>query len=69
MSKRLSGKGTVFHYLVDGDAISITYQGARVRFGQQSGRSTLSVVWGWLSGTTGGGESSYVELAECDNHS
>ena len=26
------------------------------------GRTTLSFVWGWLSGATGGGESSYVEL-------
>lgn len=94
----LSGTGTVFYYLVDGDAISSTYQGARIRIGQQvgrvtgpdtiellyqcvttegellagwsrgtvgvdqAGRSTLSFVWGWLSGATGGGESSYVEL-------
>lgn len=28
-----------------------------------SGRTTLHFVWGWLSGATGGGESSYVE---CD---
>lgn len=27
-----------------------------------TGRTTLSFVWGWLSGATGGGESSYVEL-------
>ncbi|MFJ7281256.1 hypothetical protein [Pseudomonas sp. NPDC099000] len=27
------------------------------------GRTTLTFVWGWLSGATGGGESSYVELA------
>ena len=27
------------------------------------GRTTLSFVWGWLSGATGGGESSYVEIA------
>lgn len=26
------------------------------------GRTTLSFVWGWLSGSSGGGESSYVEL-------
>ena len=100
----LSGTGTVFHYLVDGDAISSTYQGGRIRIGQQvgrvtgpdtiellyqcvttegellagwsrgiigvdaAGRTTLSFVWGWLSGATGGGESSYVEFAECDNH-
>lgn len=28
----------------------------------QSGRTTLSFVWGWLSGATGGGESNYIEL-------
>ena len=96
----LSGTGTVFHYCVEGDAISGTYQGGRIRIGQQvgrvtgpntiellyqclntegellagwsrgtvgvddAGRSTLSFVWGWLSGAAGGGESSYVE---CDN--
>ncbi|TFY85733.1 hypothetical protein DYL61_28995 [Pseudomonas nabeulensis] len=95
----LSGAGTVFHYQVDGDAISGTYQGGRIRSGQQvgrvtgpdtiellyqclttdgellagwsrgivsvdeAGRTTLSFVWGWLSGATGGGESHYVELA------
>ncbi|KMT56579.1 hypothetical protein [Pseudomonas fildesensis] len=95
----LSGTGTVFHYLVEGDAISGTYQGGRIRMGTQVGRATgadtiellyqcltlegellagwsrgtvgvdhaglttLSFVWGWLSGASGGGESSYVELA------
>ncbi|QDH68467.1 hypothetical protein FKZ69_32160 [Pseudomonas azotoformans] len=94
----LSGAGTVFHYLVEGDAISSTYQGGRIRLGTQvgrvtgpdaiellyqcltlegellagwsrgiigvdaAGRTTLSFVWGWLSGATGGGESNYVEL-------
>lgn len=93
----LSGAGTVFHYLVDGDAISGTYQGGRIRMGNQvgrvtgpdtiellyqcltlegellsgwsrgtvgedhAGRTTLRFDWGWLSGTTGGGESHYVE--------
>ncbi|EIK61866.1 hypothetical protein [Pseudomonas lactis] len=28
----------------------------------QAGHTTLSFVWGWLSGQTGGGESSYLEL-------
>jgi len=28
------------------------------------GRTTLSFVWGWLSGATGGGESSYIEFAQ-----
>lgn len=27
-----------------------------------AGRTILAFVWGWLSGATGGGESSYVEL-------
>jgi len=94
----LSGAGTVFHYHVEGDAISGTYQGGRIRLGtqvgrvtgvdtiellyqcltlegellagwsrgtvgvDQAGRTTLSFVWGWLSGATGGGESSYVEI-------
>ena len=96
----LSGAGTVFHYLVEGDAISGTYQGGRIRLGtqvgrvtgadtiellyqcltlegellsgwscgrvglDQAGRPTLSFVWGWLSGASGGGESNYVELVE-----
>ncbi|MBO1537066.1 hypothetical protein [Pseudomonas sp. OA65] len=94
----LSGTGTVFHYHVEDGAISSTYQGGRIRLGNQvgrvtgpdtiellfqclttdgeilcgwsrgtvgadhAGRTTLSFVWGWLSGATGGGESSYVEL-------
>lgn len=94
----LSGAGTVFHYRVEEHAISSTYQGGRIRMGNQvgrvtgpdsiellfhcltnegemlagwsrgtvgvdaAGRTTLSFVWGWLSGATGGGESSYVEL-------
>ncbi len=29
-----------------------------------AGRTTLSFVWGWLSGAEGGGESSYVELLD-----
>jgi hypothetical protein len=94
----LSGSGTVFHYHVEEGAISGTYQGGRIRIGQQvgritgpdtiellyqclttngemlagwsrgtvgvdqAGRTTLSFVWGWLSGAAGGGESSYVEL-------
>lgn len=28
----------------------------------EAGRTTLSFVWGWLSGANGGGESSYVEV-------
>lgn len=95
----LSGSGTVFHYRVEGDAISGTYQGGRIRTGQQVGRvtgadtlellfqcltqegellacwsrgtvgvndaglTTLAFEWGWLSGATGGGKSSYIEIA------
>ncbi|WPN98302.1 hypothetical protein [Pseudomonas sp. MUP55] len=94
----LSGTGTVFHYRVEDDAISSTYQGGRICLGTQvgrvtgpdtfellyqcltlegellagwsrgtvgvdgAGRTTLSFVWGWLSGTTGGGASNYVEI-------
>jgi hypothetical protein len=95
----LSGTGTVFHYHVEGNAISSTYHGGRIRMGNQvgratgpdtiellfhcltldgeilagwsrgtvgvdhAGRTTLSFVWGWLSGATGGGESRYIEFA------
>ena len=94
----LSGSGTIFHYLVEGDAITCTYQGGRIHLGQQVGRvtgpnsiellyqclttqgellagwsrgtvgiddvgrTTLDFEWGWLSGATGGGKSSYIEL-------
>lgn len=94
----LSGSDTVFHYLVEGDAITGTYQGGRIHLGQQVGRvtgpnsiellyqclttqgeilagwsrgtvgtddvgrTTLGFEWGWLSGATGGGKSSYIEL-------
>lgn len=94
----LSGTGTVFHYRVEDDAISSTYQGGRIRLGTQVGRvtgpdtiellyqcltlegellagwsrgtvgvdhaghTTLSFVWGWLSGAIGGGASNYVEI-------
>lgn len=94
----LSDASTVFHYHVDGNAITGTYQGGHIRTGHlvgratgpdtiellyhclttegellagwsrgtvgvdHAGRTTLEFVWGWLSGATGGGESSYVEL-------
>ena len=103
-SQGLSGTGTVFHYWVEGDAITSTYQGGRILVGQQVGRATgpdtfellfqcvttegellagwsrgttgvdptgnttLSFTWGWLSGATGGGESSYVELTASASH-
>jgi hypothetical protein len=64
----LSGAGTVFHYLVDGDAISGTYQGGRIRLGTQVGRvtgvDTIELLFqcltldgellsGWSRGTVG----------------
>jgi hypothetical protein len=36
----LSGTGTVFHYVVDGEAITGTYQGGRIRMGNHVGRVT-----------------------------
>ena len=36
----LSGAGTVFHYQVEGNAISSNYQGGRIRIGHQVGRVT-----------------------------
>jgi hypothetical protein len=36
----LSGAGTVFHYHVEENAISGTYQGGRIRMGNQVGRAT-----------------------------
>ena len=64
----LSGSGTVFHYLVEGDAISGTYQGGRIRLGTQVGRvtgpDTIELLFqcltlegellsGWSRGTVG----------------
>lgn len=60
--------GTVFHYLVEGDVISGTYQGGRIRLGTQVGRVTGSdtiellyqcltldgqLLSGWSRGTVG----------------
>ncbi|MEN5300736.1 hypothetical protein [Pseudomonas sp. TWI628] len=39
-SQGLSGSGTVFRYFVDGEAITSTYQGGRIRLGNQVGRVT-----------------------------
>jgi hypothetical protein len=73
----LSGAGTVFHYHVEENAISGTYEGGRIRMGNQVGRVTGSdtiellyhcltmdgeILAGWSRGTVGV-ESSYVELA------
>ncbi|MFJ2362494.1 hypothetical protein ACIPIN_02040 [Pseudomonas sp. NPDC087697] len=96
----LSDASTVFHYKVERDSISGTYQGGQIRMGNligraigpdtiellyhcltadgeilagwsrgtvgvdYAGRTILTFVWGWLSGATGGGESSYVELED-----
>ena len=64
----LSGAGTVFHYLVEGDAISSTYKGGRIRLGMQVGRvtgvDTIELLFhcltldgellsGWSRGTVG----------------
>ncbi|WP_092254276.1 hypothetical protein [Pseudomonas sp. NFACC13-1] len=95
----LSDAGTIFHYHVEGNAISGTYQGGLIRMGNLvgrvtgpdtiellyqcltrdgeilagwsrgmvgvdlAGRTTLTFIWGWLSGATGG-ESNHVELVE-----
>ncbi|MEG0634704.1 MAG: hypothetical protein RR517_19395 [Pseudomonas sp.] len=96
----LSNAETIFHYRVEQNTISSTYQGGRISIGHQvgritgpdsiellfhcvthegdllsgwsrgtvavddAGRTTLSFVWGWLSGATGGGESNYIELVD-----
>jgi hypothetical protein len=67
-SHGLSGSDTVFHYLVEGDAISSTYQGGRILIGQQVGRvtgpNTIELLFqclttesellaGWSRGTVG----------------
>ena len=64
----LSGTGTVFHYHVDANAIWGTYQGGRIRMGNQVGRATGpntiellyqclttegEILAGWSRGTVG----------------
>lgn len=64
----LSGAGTVFHYSVDDGAINSTYQGGRIRTGNQVGRvtgpDTIELLFqclttegellaGWSRGTVG----------------
>ncbi|SFV04692.1 MULTISPECIES: hypothetical protein [Pseudomonas] len=73
----LSGAGTVFHYLVEGDAISGTYQGGRIRLGTQVGRVTGShsiellyhcltldgqLLAGWSRGTVGVDHAGFTTL-------
>lgn len=51
----------LFHCITtDGDILSERSRG-KVEI-NAAGRTTLSFVWAWLSGASGGGESSYVEL-------
>ena len=74
----LSGAGTVFHYQVEGDAISSTYQGGRIRTGQQVGRvtgpDTIELLFqclttegellaGWSRGTVGVDDAGRTTLA------
>lgn len=74
----LSGTGTVFHYRVEGDAISGTYQGGRIRIGSQVGRvtgpDTLELLYhclttegemlaGWSRGTVGVDDDGRTTLA------
>ena len=74
----LSGAGTVFHYQVGGDAISSTYQGGRIRTGQQVGRvtgpDTIELLFqclttegellaGWSRGTVGVDDAGRTTLA------
>ncbi|MBF6027773.1 hypothetical protein H8F21_29040 [Pseudomonas sp. P66] len=74
----LSGTGTVFHYQVDGVAISGTYQGGRIRSGQQIGRvtgpDTIQLLYqclttegellaGWSRGTVGVDDAGLTTLA------
>jgi len=74
----LSGAGTVFHYLVEGESISSTYQGGRIRTGHQVGRVTGAdtiellyhctttegeILAGWSRGTVGVDEAGRTTLA------
>lgn len=67
-SHGVSGAGTVFHYHIEGESISSTYQGGRIRIGHQVGRVTGpdtiellfhclttegEILAGWSRGTVG----------------
>lgn len=61
---RVTGPDTIellYHCITnDGETLAGWSRG---RVGvDESGRTTLHFVWGWLSGAQGGGESSYVEV-------
>ncbi|WP_294734284.1 hypothetical protein [uncultured Pseudomonas sp.] len=74
----LSGTGTVFHYHVDANAIWGTYQGGRIRMGNQVGRATSpttiellyqclttegEILAGWSRGTVGVDDAGRTTLA------
>ncbi|MCS3418529.1 hypothetical protein M2399_003346 [Pseudomonas sp. BIGb0450] len=74
----LSGAGTVFHYHVDANAIWGTYQGGRIRMGNQVGRATGpdtiellyqclttegEILAGWSRGTVGVDDAGRTTLA------
>ncbi|WP_455926724.1 hypothetical protein [Pseudomonas capeferrum] len=74
----LSGTGTVFHYHVDANAIWGTYQGGRIRMGNQVGRATGpdtiellyqclttegEILAGWSRGTVGVDDAGRTTLA------
>ncbi|KAE9647774.1 hypothetical protein EJA70_03585 [Pseudomonas sp. PB103] len=61
---RVTGPDTLellFHCLTTEDEILSGWSRGIVGV-DDAGRTTLSFVWGWLSGASGGGESSYVEV-------
>ncbi|WP_438280749.1 hypothetical protein [Pseudomonas alabamensis] len=63
---RVTGHNTIellYHCITTEDEMLAGW--SRGEIGQDPyGRTTLRFVWGWLSGATGGGESSYVELVD-----
>ncbi|MBK5437403.1 hypothetical protein JFV30_11300 [Pseudomonas sp. TH32] len=74
----LSGTGTVFEYHVDANAIWGTYQGGRIRMGNQVGRATGTdtiellyqclttegeILAGWSRGTVGVDDAGRTTLA------
>lgn len=62
---RVTGPNTIellFHCLTTENEILSGWSRGIVGV-DDAGRTTLSFVWGWLSGASGGGESSYVEVS------
>ncbi|WP_245398051.1 hypothetical protein [Pseudomonas germanica] len=62
---RVTGPDTIellFHCLTTEDEVLSGWSRGIVGV-DDAGRTTLSFVWGWLSGASGGGESSYVEVS------